>query len=110
MGTYKRLTKTEEDIMLVVWKSNKGAISTGEVLETLQGTKRTDYARTTLVTILAKIKEKGYIETARKGKKAYIYPQVSYDDYRKTVMKQMVDTLFKGDVAEAQKFLSERIQ
>lgn len=107
---YRKLTRAEEDIMKVVWKKDRAAVSIGDILTGLRETKKPDYARTTLVTILSKIIEKGYAVNARNGKNAYVYPKVTYDEYRKMVMKDMVDSLYDGDVAKAQMFLSELAQ
>ena len=103
----KKLTKAEEDIMRVIWNANKGAVSITEILETLRETKRKDYARTTLITILSKIIEKGYVETSRNGKNAYVYVKVSLEEYRKFVMRDMVERLFHGDVGAAESVLRE---
>lgn len=101
----KKLTKTEEDIMCVIWNANKGAVSITEILETLRETKRKSYARTTLVTILANIIEKGYIETSRNGRHAYAYVKVSLEEYQKFVMKNIVEKLFYGDADAAEETL-----
>lgn len=103
----KKLTKAEEDIMRVIWNANKGAVSITEILETLREAKRKDYARTTLITILAKIIEKGYVETSRNGKNAYVYVKVPLEEYRKFAMRDMVERLFHGDVGAAENVLKE---
>lgn len=105
----QRLTRTEEEIMRVVWNSEDETISMTDLLEELRKTKRESYARTTLVTLIGKIIEKGYVTTIRKGKSAFVCSKVKLEEYKAFVMNDMVDTLYKGDY-EAAKYVIVQIQ
>lgn len=103
----QRLTRTEEEIMRVVWNSEDETISMTDLLEELRKTKRESYARTTLVTLIGKIIEKGYATTIRKGKSAYVCSKVKLEEYKVFVMNDMVDTLYKGDYEAAKHVIVE---
>lgn len=105
----QRLTRTEEEIMRVVWNSEDETISMTDLLEELRKTKRESYARTTLVTLIGKIIEKGYVTTIRKGKSAFVCSKVKLEEYKVFVMNDMVNTLYKGDY-EAAKYVIVQIQ
>ena len=55
-----------------------------------------NYARTTVVTFVHKIVDKGFATTYRKGKAAYIHPEKSLAAYRDELLQQQLEFWFDG--------------
>jgi len=79
------LTNLEAEIMQLVWEKGKATVR--DVYEAMRSTRSIAY--TTVMTVLAKLAEKGIVERSQKGR-AYVYrPKVS----RKEAAQRSVDKL-----------------
>lgn len=56
-----------------------------------------DYARTTVVTFLGKMADKGYLNTYRKGRQAFVHPICDEAVYTRGIIKHDADFWFDGD-------------
>ena len=60
-----------------------------------------DYARTTVVTFLGKMAEKGFISTYRVGKHSYVHALKDEKAYKEKLMKDETDFWFGGKPEDA---------
>ncbi|MDD6742637.1 BlaI/MecI/CopY family transcriptional regulator [Roseburia sp. MUC/MUC-530-WT-4D] len=95
----KELTNCEKLIMKVVWEA-KDDISTPDTIEQLKVRFGKEYARTTVVTFVQRLVEKGYVTTYRRGRVSYIRPTQSEEEYRNRMLQDTVNFWFDGDWTE----------
>ena len=95
----EELTRSQLMIMKCVWDYD-GNISYMELMDDLRKRFGKDYHRSTLVTFLAQMEEKGYVSTYRKSKFAYVVAEISEDEYKKKYAEDNTNFLFKGKPAD----------
>lgn len=74
----KRLPDTEFGIMKVVWAS-KPPISTNTIMEQLG--KEKDWKASTIITLMLRLVDRGYLRTEKNGKERTYFPLISKEDY-----------------------------
>lgn len=89
------LSACETMIMKVIWDA-KEDIALQNLIRELAERYDKNYARTTVVTFVHKIADKGFVTTYRKGKAAYIHPEVSLASYRNDLLTQQTNFWFDG--------------
>ena len=92
----KELTNCEKLIMKVVWEA-KDDISTPDTIEQLKVRFGKEYARTTVVTFVQRLVEKGYVTTYRRGRVSYIRPVQSEEEYCNRMLQDTMNFWFDGD-------------
>ena len=85
----KRLTRKEEEAMMILWKKGKGFVK--ELME-LYTEPKPHY--NTLSTIIRGLEEKGYVNHRAYGKNHEYFPVVTKEKYRKNFMKGVVSDYF----------------
>jgi len=94
------LTPSEEEIMQLVW--NKGKIYFRELMEIFPEPKPHQNTVSTFLKILV---EKHYLTTEKQGR-IYLYsPSISFDDYKKHVLKRFLENYFDNSGTELLKVL-----
>ena len=98
---YERNTLSECEMvtMRCVWNLGKDATAFN-VINMLAEDYGMVYKETTVYTFLTKLKEKGFLDTERKGVTYYI-PKISEKEYLKKVAKQYLEFWFHGNIADA---------
>ena len=91
------LSACETLIMKVVWDA-KEDIAVQELIVHLKEQYGKDYARTTVVTFLGKMADKGFVSTHRRGKNAYVHAEKTEDAYKSQLMSEETDFWFEGQV------------
>lgn len=91
----KRLPDAELEIMLVIWAADK-AVSSSYVLDQLR-TKR-QWALATLMTVLSRLTEKGFLTCEKNGRFNSYRPLISEDDYKASEGKSTLVNLFGNSV------------
>lgn len=94
----REISGCESLIMKIVWDS-KEDISTPELTDALRVRYGKAYARTTVVTFLQRLAEKGFVETYRKGRVAYIKPLKTEKEYTTKFLHEAKDFWFGGDAS-----------
>lgn len=106
MGAIKRLPDSELEIMMIIWEADKPVSST-YIIEKLKGKK--DWAHTTVLNFLARLVDRGFLETKKKGRFNYYNSIISEKDYlqkesktflekmHKNSLKSLVASLYDGD-------------
>lgn len=80
MKTMKKLPDAEFEIMKVVW-ANEPPITTGIIMEQLG--KEKDWKAQTILTLMVRLVERGYLRTEKKGKERIYYPLIAKEEYLK---------------------------
>ncbi len=96
----KDISGCEKMIMKIIWDAKEGDLSTLEIIDALKVRYGKDYARTTVVTFLQRLCEKGFITTYRKGKMAYAHALKDERQYVNNFMRNVEDFWFLGDGAK----------
>lgn len=78
MGTIKRLPDAEFEIMRVVWE-NEPPITTAMIMDKIGNERK--WKPPTLLTLLSRLVERGFLKTEKKGKERTYYPLISKEDY-----------------------------
>lgn len=97
-----KLTKAEEQVMLVLWELGKGFIK--DVLEQFDDPKP---AYTTIATILKILENKGFVSHKSYGKAYQYFPLVSKEGYYGKNMKALFSKYFKGSLEEVVSFFAD---
>ena len=93
----QELTKTEEVIMLAIWKMDK-AISLSSVMEATNYEPRAKaWKPQTVSTYFRKIIEKKYIKMIRNGKEYTYKPLITIEKYREFKLNNLYHYYFDGD-------------
>ncbi|MBC7689534.1 MAG: BlaI/MecI/CopY family transcriptional regulator [Aquabacterium sp.] len=96
----KVLTKSEEQIMQVIWKLERAFLK--EIIEALPEPRPHNNTVATIIKILT---EKEFVGLTVFGRMHQYYPLVSKDAYSKTTLKSMVKGYFEGSFSNAVSFM-----
>lgn len=78
MGKLKKLPEAELEIMLLLWQA-QGAVPRNYFDKALKSEK--NWADSTILSLLARLLEKGYISCEKQGNKNFYTPVVKKEDY-----------------------------
>ena len=92
-GTHQ-LGELQLAIMKVLWQRKEGTV--GEVHAALH--EERGLALTTISTMLVKMEQKGVVSHRSEGRRFIYYPLVSEREVRRTMVGELTDRLFQGDV------------
>ncbi len=92
----RRLPDAEQEVMQAIWACTAPA-SRGDIEEVLFQTH--PMAMTTLLTLLTRLKEKGFITTQKNGSRSYYTPRVSQEDYLASQSKNFIKKLCGGNLS-----------
>ena len=97
MEKVKRLGDVELEIMQVLWKE-KDPVTSSYVLEKIQG--KRSWALSTLMTVLARLCEKGFVSCDRSTRTNYYSALVSEEEYKKQESSLILEKLFGNSVSD----------
>ena len=92
----RRLPDAELEVMQAIWACNPPVIR-ADIEEILFKTH--PMAMTTLLTLLTRLSEKGFIRIEKVGRSSRYIPIVSQDDYLSAQSKRFVDKLCRGSIS-----------
>jgi predicted transcriptional regulator len=95
----REISGCETLIMKIVWDA-KEDIPTPELTKQLRERFQKDYARTTVVTFLQRLADKGFITTYRKGRIAYIHALKDEKSYTEKLVQDTESFWFDGDASK----------
>lgn len=112
--TYQRLPESELDIMLVLW-NNTLPMNRMEI-EKVINTKKS-LAPTTILSLLARLEAKNFVEVTKQGKMNLYTPLVSQSDYQAHESQSVLEKLYGNSLKkfvtslyQGKKVSSEEIQ
>lgn len=91
----KSMSDSEMLLMKCIWDEEED-ISIPHLAEVLREKYGKDYKRTTIVTFLSRLREKGYVQTYRKGRLSYAHPVQTEEEYRQLIAVQDTQAWFGG--------------
>lgn len=90
----KKLSDAELDVMLAVWQ-NRPPVLRSDLEEQL---KSHNWADTTVLTLLSKLVEKGYLSLERQGRRNLYTPLVSERDYRRWANRSFLGKMYQSSL------------
>ncbi len=98
MNHLERMGNSEAEIMKVLWKRNGRPVTSPEILKALEN--RIEWSRSTILTLLRRLVEKGFVACEKKDYKDYFYytPLVSEEEYQKYQTRTFIDRIYDGSV------------
>lgn len=87
----RRLPDSELELMLIIWDA-KEAVSRIYIQEHLERAK--GLAPTTILSLLSRLEEKGFLKSEKRGKTNYYHPLVNHEDYINNESKTMLARFF----------------
>jgi BlaI family transcriptional regulator, penicillinase repressor len=103
MEPIRELTKSELQIMNVIWDKKKATVY--EILEAFQQTKMAYSTASTFVRILV---NKGYVGFEPNGKSYLYFPKISRETYMERFMADVKDSFFKGSFKSMLSFFAKK--
>ena len=94
--TGRDMSGCETLIMKIVWSSEED-LSTPEIMDQLKVRYGKDYARTTVVTFIQRLAEKGFVTTYKKGRVSYVHSLRSQSKYQENFIQEAEEFWFDGD-------------
>ena len=98
----QKLTKTEEDVMHLIWEIGRGTVS--DLLEKFEGEKPPHSTVSSVVRILEK---KGFVGHKAYGKTHEYFPLVLKEDYGRRSLGDVLHNYFGGSVSRLVSHLAE---
>ncbi|WP_276787630.1 BlaI/MecI/CopY family transcriptional regulator [Paraprevotella xylaniphila] len=105
MKTHKQLTKSEFQVMDILWSLPNQSGFTSDILREYPEPKP---AYTTLATFLKILKEKEFVRSENIGKMLRFTPTISRDEYTGSFMKEVKNTFFGGSFMSLISFFAEK--
>lgn len=90
------LGEAELEIMKVLWKAPE-AVNSQYISEAV---KDRTWKRTTILTFLTRLVDKGALSAEKRGKSYYYTPLISQRDYRIIQTKNLITSLYNGSVRD----------
>lgn len=92
----RRLPDAELEVMQAVWRFDP-PVPRAEIERAVSETR--PMAQTTLLTLLSRLAEKGFLRIEKQGRGSVYTPLVSERDYRASQSRRFVDSLFGGSMS-----------
>lgn len=96
------LTKSEEQVMQILWKINQGFVK--DILKEMEDPKP---AYNTISTFARILEKKGFVQHKAYGKTHQYYPLVSKDEYRSFTIKNLLKHYFGGSFTQLASFFAK---
>ena len=95
------LTKTEERVMLILWRLKKGFVK--DIIEELPDEPKPPY--NTISSVVRLLEKKGYVGFKAYGKTYEYFPVISKAQYRKAFFKKLVSGYFDNSLENLLSFM-----
>ena len=96
MEEIKRLPESELEIMQIIWKKS-APVSRVDIEQALQETH--PLASTTILTLLTRLCEKGFLSLKKEGRSNLYEPLITEKEYLAAESRSFLDRVFHGSVA-----------
>ncbi len=92
----QQVSDYELELMKAIW-GNGGTALYAQIVEALSGTGM-DWTKITIITLLSRLVDKGYLKTGKIGRRNQYTALVSENEYRITQTEHFVNKIYEGDV------------
>ena len=103
MADRRLLTDAELDIMRGLWRAGRGTVR--DVMAALDTDR--DLAYTTVATMLRILADKGFVTSAKEGRRLVYTPAIEQGPYASRGVRHLLDRLFGGDARSLVRTLVE---
>lgn len=97
---YKTLPNSELELMVIIWKAGR-PLNRMEIEQQLPEERQ--LSKTTVLSFLSRLEEKGFLRTEKHGRNNYYFPLVKAEEYQRqegsSVLKKLYDNSVKKFVA-----------
>lgn len=93
----KRLPDAELEIMLVIWGTGQ-SVSSSYILDQLR--EKRNWSLPTLMTVLGRLVDKGFLTCAKEGRNNRYYAAISESEYKESEGKSTLTKLFGNSVQD----------
>jgi predicted transcriptional regulator len=97
MAGFQKLSETEQEVMQIIWASDH-PITSGELLEVFAREKGKEWKGQTIATFLARLVEKGVLNSSKQGRMNIYQPRITPAEYSSKEAKSLLENLYKGSV------------
>lgn len=103
-----RIPDSELNVMQALWACGEPA-GRAQIEEKMQerNDRKEPLAQTTLLTLLSRLEQKGFIKTEKQGRSNVYTPLVTRESYQRSQSRSFVDKLFGGSMSAFANALSE---
>ncbi len=95
MSDAHQLTDLQFSIMRILWE--RGQASAAEICEALRADR--GLAQSTVATVLSRLEKRGVVKHETRSRQYVYHPAVSEPEVRRTMVSELTERLFDGDVA-----------
>lgn len=95
----QELSECETLIMKLIWDA-KEDIAVQELIVKMKERYDKEYARTTMVTFLKKMADKGFVSTYRTGNASFVHAEKNEDWYKNNLIRKEKDFWFNGQLSQ----------
>ncbi len=93
----KSLSDAELDIMKIIWNAGKPLLF-AQISEALTANGNA-WQKNTLITLLSRLMQKGYLKAAKQGRKNEYIPCVSEQDFQSAQTKHFINRIYEGNMS-----------
>lgn len=91
----RRIPDSELELMKLIWHSDR-PVTSADLMEALKG--RKTWGVTTILNLLSRLQEKGFLTSEKKGRFHYFSPLISEDTYRQQEGRSILSRLYGNSV------------
>lgn len=95
MESMKRLPDSELKLMMIIWDA-KEPVASPYILEKLAGDKT--WAKTTVLNFLARLVDRGFLQTEKRGRFHYFIPMVTKEAYQKMESRSFLERVHQNSL------------
>lgn len=99
MDRSKKMSETESEIMEVLWNSNV-PMSATELITHFSEHCGKVWMPPTMATFLLRLREKGLVDSTRRGRVPYYYPVQTRAAYERNIAREVLDNMYEGSLAK----------
>lgn len=93
----KKISDAELEIMKIVWKKDSSLLF-AQIMEALEEN-GIYWQKNTLITLLSRLMEKGYLKANKRGRKNEYVSLVTEEQFQSTQTRSFVDKIYQGNVS-----------
>ncbi len=93
----KKISDAELEIMKIIWDGSPPMLF-AQITDALAKSGK-NWQKNTLITLLSRLMEKGYLKANKHGRKNEYIPLITEQEFQSAQTRNFVDRIYKGDVS-----------
>lgn len=99
MDRSKKMSETEAEIMDVLWNSD-APMSAAELIDHFAKQSGKAWMPPTMATFLSRLREKGLVDSTRRGRVPYYHPVQTRTAYEQSIAQEVLDNMYEGSLTK----------